>query len=104
MQPDEELKSLAHQMRAWRRDIHQHPELGFQEHRTARLVAARLSEWGIAVQEGVGGTSVVGTIRGTLGPGPSLGLRADMDALPMAELGTVAHRSTHNNVFHGCGH
>ncbi|MFT4068403.1 M20 aminoacylase family protein [Paraburkholderia sp.] len=104
MQTDIELNALGEQMRAWRRDIHQHPELGFHEHRTAGLVAKLLADWGIDVQTGIGGTGVVGTLRGTRGDGPSLGLRADMDALPMSEKGTPAHRSTHDNVFHGCGH
>ncbi len=104
MLAETELNSLADDMRTWRRDIHQHPELGFQEHRTAELVANLLAEWDIAVTKGIGGTGVIGTIRGTRGPGPSLGLRADMDALPMNEKGTVAWRSQHHNVFHGCGH
>jgi amidohydrolase len=104
MQTEVKLDTLSDLMRTWRRDIHRHPELGFHEHRTAELVAGLLRQWNIDVQTGVGGTGVVGTIRGTLGAGPSLGLRADMDALPMQEKGAVAHRSTHDNVFHGCGH
>lgn len=104
MQTDSELISLGEQMRAWRRDIHQHPELGFHEHRTASLVAKLLADWAIDVQTEIGGTGVVGTIRGIRGVGPSIGLRADMDALPMSEKGMPAHRSTHDNVFHGCGH
>ena len=99
-----EVSALSELMRGWRRDIHRHPELGFHEHRTAELVAGLLGDWNIDVQTGVGGTGVVGTIRGTLGAGPSIGLRADMDALPMQEKGAVAHCSTHDNVFHGCGH
>ena len=104
MEKDTVMEALTEQMRGWRRDIHRHPELGFQEHRTAGLVAKLLSEWDIHVTTGVGGTGVVGTIRGNLGAGPAIGLRADMDALPMSEKGAVAHRSTHDNVFHGCGH
>ncbi|HEX7748226.1 MAG TPA: M20 aminoacylase family protein [Bordetella sp.] len=104
MQEDTYLGALTREMRAWRRDIHQHPELGFQEHRTCGLVAGLLESWGIEVTGGVGGTGVVGTLRGARGPGMSLGLRADMDALPMDELGTVAHRSVNPGVFHGCGH
>lgn len=104
MEKDTELNALASQMRAWRHDIHQHPELGFEEHRTAALVADLLRSWDIEVTTGVGGTGVVGTLRGTLGAGRSLGLRADMDALPMHEKGTAPYRSTHDNVFHGCGH
>src|SRR6185437_4794346 len=104
MQTNVEWGALAESMRTWRRDIHRHPELGFHEHRTAEMVAGLLTSWDIEVQTAVGGTGIVGTIRGTLGAGPSIGLRADMDALPMQEKGTVAHRSTHNNIFHGCGH
>lgn len=104
MQINVEWNALAESMRTWRRNIHQHPELGFHEHRTAAMVASLLNSWDIEVQTGVGGTGVVGTIRGAQGTGLSIGLRADMDALPMQEKGTVAHRSTHDNVFHGCGH
>jgi hippurate hydrolase len=104
MQTNVEWNALAESMRTWRRNIHQHPELGFHEHRTADMVANLLTSWDIEVQTGVGGTGVVGTIRGTQGVGLSIGLRADMDALPMQEKGTVAHRSKHDNVFHGCGH
>lgn len=104
MQKDVDLGGLAEQMRVWRRDIHQHPELGFEEHRTAAKVAELLRGWDIDVETGIAGTGVVGTIRGSLGPGLSLGLRADMDALPMREKGAVPYRSTHDNVFHGCGH
>ena len=69
---------------AIRRDIHSHPELAFQETRTAELVAARLAEWGLEVHRGLGGTGVVGVLRGARGAGTrSIGLRADMDALPM---------------------
>ncbi|MBV7484675.1 M20 aminoacylase family protein [Bordetella sp. BOR01] len=89
---------------AWRRDIHAHPELGFQEHRTSDLVAAKLQQWGIEVHRGIGGTGLVGVLRGSR-PGPgALGLRADMDALPMQERTGLPHRSTHDGRFHGCGH
>ena len=104
MQDDTYLGALTGEMRAWRRDIHRHPELGFEERRTSGMVARLLQSWDIEVAEGVGGTGVVGTLRGAKGPGMSLGLRADMDALPMDELGTVAHRSVNPGVFHGCGH
>jgi amidohydrolase len=97
------LKPLHAEMRAWRRDIHAHPELGFQESRTARLVADKLESWGIEVTRGVGKTGVVGTLRA--GPGNrSIGLRADMDALPIAEANTFEHRSRHDGVMHACGH
>jgi len=106
MREDKTIAALADAMRAWRQDIHRHPELGFVEHRTAAFVAARLAEWDIPVHTGLGGTGVVGTIRGSLngGEGLAIGLRADMDALPMAEQGTPAYRSLHDGVFHGCGH
>src|SRR3546814_18732393 len=82
------LLDIAADMRQWRRDIHKHPELGFEEHRTAKKVAALLESWGLDVATGVGGTTcVVGTLRGKRGKGVSIGLRADMDALPMRENG-----------------
>jgi len=87
----------------WRRDIHAHPELGFQETRTADLVAARLEAFGIEVHRGVGRTGVVGVLRAGSGAG-RIGLRADMDALPIEEANTFAHRSTHKGVMHACGH
>ncbi len=90
---------------AIRRDLHAHPELGFEEHRTAALVAERLHQWGIEVHAGVGRTGVVGVVRG-LGQstGRSVGLRADMDALPIEEENDFAHRSTRPGLMHGCGH
>ena len=73
-------------MRAWRRTIHQNPELGFEEHATSRLVADRLRGWGYEVTTGMAVTGVIGTLRwGDVSTGPRLGLRADMDALPIAE-------------------
>ena len=86
-----------------RRHIHAHPELGFEEVETAALVAERLTAMGIDIHQGLGTTGVVGTIR--FGNGAkSVGLRADMDALPIQELTGVDHASTHDGVFHGCGH
>ncbi len=100
-----EIQALGAEMRSWRRDIHRYPELGFKEHRTAEKVAALLQAWGIEVVTAFGGTTgVIGTLRGRRGPGMTIGLRADMDALPMQETGDVAHKSVHDNVFHGCGH
>ena len=89
-----------------RRDIHAHPELCFQEVRTADLVAAKLTEWGIPIHRGLGTTGVVGTVHGRDGGacGRAIGLRADMDALPMTELNTFAHASTHAGKMHACGH
>jgi hippurate hydrolase len=86
-----------------RRDIHRHPELAFNEHRTADLVAAKLDAWGYAVERGLGGTGVVGTL--VRGAGARrLGLRADMDALPIAEATGAEWTSVHDGVMHACGH
>ncbi|HEX2546054.1 MAG TPA: M20 aminoacylase family protein [Ramlibacter sp.] len=88
---------------AVRRDIHAHPELCFQEVRTADLVAAKLTEWGIPVHRGMGKTGVVGIVKnGTCAR--AIGLRADMDALPMQEFNTFAHASQHAGKMHACGH
>jgi hippurate hydrolase len=86
-----------------RRDLHAHPELAFAEHRTSDLVAARLKAAGLMVRRGLGGTGVVGVLDGRR-PGPGLGLRADMDALPMHEANSFAHRSVHAGRMHACGH
>ena len=86
-----------------RRDIHSHPELAFEEHRTAALVADKLEGWGYAVERSVGGTGVVGRlVRGT--GGRRLGLRADMDALPIAEASGREWASTRAGLMHACGH
>ncbi|MDN5843904.1 MAG: amidohydrolase, partial [Alcaligenaceae bacterium] len=99
-------EALAHAMLEWRRDIHRHPELGHDEHRTADKVAQLLHEWGIEAHAAFGGTTgVVGVVRGRAGSGPTIGLRADMDALPMHEqAGSHAHRSQRDGVAHACGH
>jgi amidohydrolase len=86
-----------------RRDIHAHPELRFEEARTSEIVAAKLAEWGLTVTRGLGGTGVVGTLRNGKSKG-AVGLRADMDALPIQESNTFAHRSTHAGKMHACGH
>jgi len=86
-----------------RRDIHAHPELCFEELRTADLVASKLTEWGIPIHRGLGTTGVVGIVKnGT--SSRAIGLRADMDALPMQELNTFAHASTQPGKMHACGH
>lgn len=86
-----------------RRDIHRHPELGFDEHRTSALVAERLEAWGYAVERGLGGTGVVGRL--VRGNGERrLGLRADMDALPIDEATGLDYASEHGGVMHACGH
>ena len=86
-----------------RRDIHAHPELGFEEHRTSQLVADRLREWGLEVHTGIAGTGVVGVLRGGDGP-HTIGLRADLDALPLQEDNHFPHRSLHDGRMHACGH
>jgi amidohydrolase len=85
-----------------RRDIHAHPELGLEEHRTAERVATKLAEWGVEVHRGVGKTGVVGVLRN--GDGPSIGLRADMDALPIEEETNLAYSSRNPGRMHACGH
>jgi amidohydrolase len=88
---------------AIRRDLHAHPELCFEEVRTADVVAAKLTEWGIPVHRGMGTTGVVGIVKsGT--SSRAIGLRADMDALPMQEINTFAHTSQHRGKMHACGH
>ncbi len=91
---------------AVRRDIHAHPELCFEEVRTAEVVAAKLTEWGIPVHRGMGTTGVVGIVHGRDGgaSGRAIGLRADMDALPMQEHNHFAHASQHAGKMHACGH
>jgi amidohydrolase len=98
-----EILAYQDELRAVRRDIHAHPELAFAEQRTAELVAQKLAEWGIEVHRGLAGTGVVGTIRRGNAPG-AIGLRADMDALPIKELNEFAHRSTDDGKMHACGH
>ncbi len=91
------------QLTAWRRDIHAHPELAFEETRTADVVAAKLESFGVEIHRGLGGTGVVGTLK--VGQSRrTIGLRADMDALPLRELNEVAHRSHHDGKMHACGH
>ena len=97
------IAAAAAELTAIRRDIHAHPELGFEEERTSRIVAEKLKEWGVEVTTGIGKTGVVGTIR--VGNNPkAIGLRADMDALPMDEHNTFDHRSPHKGRMHACGH
>jgi hippurate hydrolase len=86
-----------------RRDIHRHPELAFDEHRTSALVAAQLASWGYAVTTGLGGTGVVGQLRRG-SSAQSIGLRADMDALPITEATGANWSSCHHGVMHACGH
>ena len=97
-----EINKFHDEMTKWRRDIHQHPELGYEEIRTSEFVAAKLKEFGIEVHQGLAKTGVVGTIRN--GHGPSIGLRADIDALPLEEKNTFKHASTNPGKMHACGH
>ena len=92
------------EMTLWRRHLHANPELSYQEHQTARFVADKLRSFGIDVTEGVGGTGVVGVLRGSREGARSIGLRADMDALAIEERNAFEHRSRKNGVMHACGH
>jgi len=106
------MKNAVEHIRAWqdeftavRRDLHAHPELGFEEHRTARIVCERLSAYGIEYHAGIGRTGIVAVIPGRANKsGKSVGLRADMDALPMQEENDFAHKSRYDGRMHGCGH
>jgi amidohydrolase len=97
------IADFAPELTEWRRDIHAHPELGLEEHRTSALVAAKLASWGIEVTRGLAGTGVVGTLRNG-GGGRAIGLRADMDALEMTEANEFDHRSVNSGRMHACGH
>ncbi|WP_109478706.1 M20 aminoacylase family protein [Paraburkholderia sp. C35] len=98
-----EIQAFSEEMTAVRRDIHAHPELGYNVSRTADLVASKLEAWGLPVVRGVGKTGLVATLkRGN--STRAIGLRADMDALPMQEANTFAHRSTVPGAMHACGH
>jgi amidohydrolase len=98
------IDHFADELTAIRRDFHAHPEMGFEEVRTSGLVAEKLISWGIEVHRGIGRTGVVGVLKGRSANGRRIGLRADMDALPMEEATNLPYRSTIPNRFHGCGH
>lgn len=107
MSPRTRIDELHTEMTEWRRDFHAHPEIGFEEERTSEIVAKRLAEWGIEVHRGFGKTGLVGVIRGrhqAAGSNRAIGLRADMDALPMDEGNDFAHRSQNPGRMHACGH
>jgi amidohydrolase len=99
----QEIAAAAGDMTAWRRDLHAHPELGFEEARTSDLVARELASFGIEVHRGIGKTGVVGVLRNGSSK-KSLGLRADMDALPLRELNDFSYRSKNPGRMHACGH
>jgi hippurate hydrolase len=98
------IEEYADELTAIRRDLHAHPEIGFEETRTAGIVAGKLRSWGIEVHTGIGRTGVVGVLEGKGGGGRTVGLRADMDALPMDEETNLPWRSKSAGKFHGCGH
>ena len=99
------IAELQPDMVRWRHDIHAHPETAFEEKRTSEIVAQKLESFGIEVHRGLARTGVVGVIRGRkAGSGRAIGLRADMDCLPMHETGSVPYRSRHEGRMHACGH
>ena len=98
-----EVRAISHQLSEWRRHLHQYPELSFQEYETGRFVSSKLNEFGnISVQTNVAKTGVVGTL--SSGSGPTIAIRADMDALPILEQNTHSYRSKRDGVMHACGH
>lgn len=97
------IAALHEEMTAWRRDLHAHPELGFEERRTSDFVASRLKAFGLEVHRGIGKTGVVGVLRSGSST-RSLGLRADMDCLPIQEANSFGHKSKHDGRMHACGH
>jgi amidohydrolase len=105
MKPDEHIRRWHDEFTAIRRDLHAHPELGFEEHRTARIVQEQLARLGIEHHTGIGKTGIVAVIRGRHETsGRTIGLRADMDALPLQEENEFAHKSRYEGRMHGCGH
>ena len=107
MTPNPRLADFHAEMTEWRRDFHAHPEIGFEEERTSAIVAEKLEAFGIEVHRGLGKTGVVGVLRGqgsSSGGNRAIGLRADMDALPMSESNTFAHKSQNAGRMHACGH
>ena len=97
-----DIENFHDEMTIWRRDIHQHPELAFEETRTSDFVVEKLKEFGIETHRGMAKTGVVGTIKN--GEGPSIGLRADLDALPLDEKNTFEYASANHGKMHACGH
>jgi len=99
-----EMQAYREELPAIRHDIHKHPETAFEENRTADIVAARLTEWGIPIHRGLGKTGVVGTLKGKRQGQRAIALRADMDALNLQEKNSFAHKSVHDGKMHACGH
>ena len=103
--PVEKIRSYHAELRTIRRDIHAHPELAFHENRTSQLVADQLAAWGIEVHRGLAKTGLVGVVKGKKSSsGRAIGLRADMDCLPMHETNNIPHKSKHAGRMHACGH
>ncbi len=103
--PVEKIRSYHAELRNIRRDIHAHPELAFQENRTSQLIADQLAAWGIEVHRGLAKTGLVGVVKGKkTSSGRAIGLRADMDCLPMHETNDIPHKSKHAGRMHACGH
>jgi hippurate hydrolase len=101
----EAIRNYHGELRQIRRDIHAHPELAYEEQRTSQIVAERLASWGVEVHRGIAKTGVVGVVRGRKnGSGRAIGLRADMDCLPIHETANLPYRSTHAGRMHACGH
>ncbi|MEM6449415.1 MAG: amidohydrolase [Cyanobacteria bacterium P01_D01_bin.105] len=98
------IQTLHIELVSWRRHLHQRPELGFAENLTAQFVSDRLTEWGITHETGVAKTGIVAIIESTHAAQPVLGIRADMDGLPVQELNEVPYRSIHDGKMHACGH
>ncbi len=102
--PVDRIRTYHAELTELRRDIHAHPELAFNENRTASLVAEKLGSWGIEVHRGLARTGIVGVIKGRGSSTRGIGLRADMDCLPIQETGTMSYRSKHEGRMHACGH
>jgi amidohydrolase len=103
--PVDKIRKYQAELREIRHDIHSHPELGFEEKRTSAIVASKLAAWGVEVHQGIAKTGVVGVVRGRKSDsGRAIGLRADMDCLPLHETGDVPYRSRHDGRMHACGH
>jgi len=98
------ISDYQEELTVWRRYLHQNPELGFEEFKTSDFVAKKLEDMGLSVHRGLAGTGVVATLVSGAGTGGSIALRADMDALPLQEKGSIAHRSETPGKMHACGH
>ena len=98
-----QIEDMELQLSEWRQDLHAHPELGFEEHRTSDFVASKLEEFGVEVHREIGKTGIVGVLRQG-NETRSIGLRADMDALPISETNEFSHKSKNSGKMHACGH